>query len=88
MPNPTIAEMISTLNRFRVGRAVNADIPLLEASIFILSSLPPLIAAAREAIDTVDRQLNEDDFPVKYRAPFGALAKLRTVLSRFPVNGK
>ncbi len=39
-----------------------------------------LVKAARQCVEEVDANLANDDWPVKYRAPFGALAKLRAAL--------
>ena len=39
-----------------------------------------LQAAAQKVLDETDRILENDDFPLKYRAPYGALAELRTLL--------
>ena len=38
-----------------------------------------LQGAAQKVLDETDRIL-DDDFPLKYRAPYGALAELRNVL--------
>jgi hypothetical protein len=38
-----------------------------------------LQAAAQKVLDETDRIL-DDDYPIKYRAPYGALAELRQLL--------
>lgn len=39
-----------------------------------------LAKAARQCVEDVDANLAKDKWPVKYRAPFEALAKLREAL--------
>lgn len=40
--------------------------------------------AAQAVLDEADKIHDSDPYPIKYRAPYGALAKLREVLSAQP----
>jgi hypothetical protein len=48
----------------------------------LLRRFKKLAKAARQCVDEVDANLTKDDWPVKYRAPFGALIKLREALPK------
>lgn len=46
----------------------------------LLRQFKKLAKVARQCVEEVDANLAKDDWPVKYRAPFGALIKLREAL--------
>ncbi len=46
----------------------------------LLRRFKKLATAARACLDEVDENIKNDDWPVKYRAPFGSLTKLRQAL--------
>lgn len=41
-----------------------------------------LAAAAQKVVDETDRIHDGDPWPLKYRAPYGAIAELRTLLGK------
>lgn len=44
--------------------------------------LTELMDAAQKVIDVMDKRLDTEPWPVKYRAPFGELTELRNLLTR------
>ncbi len=47
----------------------------------LLSTFHQLQSAAQRVVDETDRTVDNDPWPIKYRAPFGAITELRTVLA-------
>jgi hypothetical protein len=48
----------------------------------LLKAFTDLQRVAQDVLDETDRNLNHDTWPIKYRAPYGALMKLRKLLAR------
>lgn len=47
-----------------------------------MANLMELEKAAQKVIDETDRLLNDEPWPVKYRAPYGAILELRQLLAK------
>lgn len=46
----------------------------------LLKSFTELQAAAQKVVDEIDRTHDGDPWPIKYRAPYGAITELRKLL--------
>jgi hypothetical protein len=48
----------------------------------LMSAFAELQAAAQKVVDETDRIHNSEPWPVKYRAPYGAIVELRQLLAK------
>jgi hypothetical protein len=48
----------------------------------LLQAFTELQAAAQKVVDETDRIHDSDPWPVKYRAPYGAIVELRQLLAK------
>lgn len=48
----------------------------------LLNAFGELQAAAQKVVDETDKIHNNDPWPIKYRAPYGAITELRILLGK------
>lgn len=71
-----LREALTTNHRIVTARAANAK------NTRLLSAFSELQAAAQKVCDEMDRTHDTKPYPLKYTAPFGAIAELRGLLNK------